>query len=84
MSKKEEPKPAPTEHKVTILRRNEITTYPRINEPKQQMIITYIAADMAPASIRIMKDDWSLEVEKTLIKADIERRLKQKAESYTV
>ena len=84
MSKKEEPKPAPTEHKVTVLSRNEITTYPSINDPQQQVIITYVGANLAPSSIRIMKDDYSLEAEKKAIRADIDRRLKQKAESYTV
>ncbi len=84
MSKKEEPKPEPTKHTVTILSRNEITTYKRINEPEQQMVITYVAANLAPSTIRIMKDEYSLEAEQKAIKADIEQRLKQKTESYTV
>jgi len=48
------------------------------------MIITYVGAGLAPATIRILKDDYTLELEKATIKADIEKRLKRKAESYTV
>ena len=71
-------------HTVTVLNRIETTTTKTIGQPKQQLIITYVGAGLAPATIRILKDDYTLELEKTIIKADIEKRLKRKAESYTV
>jgi len=82
-NKSKEPEPK-TEHIVTVLSRTETTTHRTIGQPEQQMIITYVGAGLAPATIRILKDDYTLELEKATIKADIEKRLKRKAESYTV
>jgi len=72
------------EYEVTILMRETVTTYPRIGEPVETTMITYVAAGLAPNTITIPKEKYSLELEKKLIREDIERRLKVKPETYKV
>jgi len=73
-----------TKYEVTILSREEVTTFPKINEPTIIMETTYVGAGLPPATVRIPKDKWSPEEEKRLIREDIERRLKRKAEVIRV
>ncbi|TET13498.1 MAG: hypothetical protein E3J82_02915 [Candidatus Thorarchaeota archaeon] len=84
LPEKKEETPEKKEYAVTILRRVEIVTHPRIGEPLEQKRITYVAAGLAPATLTIIVDQYSLELEKKRIRADIERRLMLKAESYRV
>jgi len=72
------------EYEVTIISREEVTTYPRIGEAVRTVQVTYQAADLPPATIPILKAEYSLEEEKKRIREDIERRLKVKPEVYRV
>jgi len=72
------------EYEVVILGRDEIVVYPRLGEAVPTMMITYVAAGLPPATIEIPKAEYSLELEKKLIREDIERRLKFKPETYRV
>jgi len=74
----------PKEYDVYVLSRREVTIFPKPNMPEQQTIVTYVAAGLPPASITIMKKDYTLDKEKQLIKADIEKRLTTKPEQYKV
>jgi len=72
------------EYNVTVLSREDVTTYPKLNQPMITVIVTYIAAGLPPHSINIPKKEWNIETEKKLIKADIEKRLKAVPETYKV
>jgi len=72
------------EYEVTVLRRDDITTYPRIGEAVETRAVTYVAAGLPPWTLFIPKEEWSLEEEKKRIRQDIERRLKAKPETYKV
>jgi hypothetical protein len=78
MSKKKE------EFEVVVLSRDEITTYPKLNQPEVTVMVTYVGGGLPPFTIRIPKDKWTPEYEKTLIRASIEDRLKKKPETYRV
>jgi len=69
---------------VTVLSREEVTTFPKIAQPVVNMLVTYVAAGLPPATVTIPKDEWSPEEEKRVIREDIERRLKFKPETYRV
>ena len=84
MPEAEEKAPEREEYPVTILRRDEITTYAKIGEPVEQVLVTYVAAGLAPATLRFIKEDYTLELEKEKIRAEIERRRARKAEAYKV
>lgn len=81
---KKEETPERKEYAVTVLSRVDIVTYPKIEERLVQVRIIYVAEGLAPKGISILKDEYSLEVEKERIRADIEQRLEQKAEAYKV
>jgi len=72
------------EYNVTVLSRDEIVTYPKLGEKAEQILVTYVAAGLAPRTLTIPKKEYSLEKEKELIRQDIEERLKKKPESYKV
>ena len=72
------------EYNVTVLSRDEITTYPKLGEAVVTVLTTYVAAGMPPHTVRIPKDRWTLEKEKSLIKASILSRLAKKPVSYRV
>ena len=76
-----EPKP---EINVTVLRRREISTYPKIGQEVVQVLTTYVAAGLPPATVTIPKKEYTLEKEKALIKRDIQERLKIVPEAYKV
>jgi len=71
-------------YEVTVIARDEVTTYPKIRTPVTNVLVTYVAAGLPPATVTIPKDEYTLEKEKELIKADIERRLKFKPETYRI
>lgn len=81
---KKEETPERKEYAVTILSRTPIATYPKIGERLVQRRIIYVAAGLAPKGISILEDEWTEELEKERIRADIERRLELKAEAYRV
>jgi len=81
---KEEAVEAAQEYEVTILSREEIVEYPKIRTPVPVVAVSYVAAGLPPATIRIPKDKWTKELERSIIRKDIERRLKVKPETYRV
>ena len=72
------------EYDVVVLSRDDITTYPKLNKPAITVMVTYVGAGLPPFTIRIPKDGWTPEQEKTLIRASIDDRLKKKPEGYRV
>ena len=78
---KEEEKP---KQEITILSRRKYTTYPKLKQAVVNIDITYVAGDMPPRTITIPEAEYTLEVEKKRIKADIEDQLKVKPETYTI
>jgi len=71
-------------YEVTILRRHEVVTMPKLRQYVTVVLVTYSAAGLPPRTLSIPKEEWSLEREKQLVKRDIERRLKIRPEIYTV
>ena len=69
---------------VTVLSRREISVFLERGVEKKQFATSYVAAGLPPATVRIDVDKWSLEAEKKLIRADIEKRQKEKPEVYKV
>ena len=69
---------------VTVIKRDEVTTFPKIATPVINVLVTYVAAGLPPATVTISKDKYGLELEKRLIREDIERRLKVKPETFRV
>jgi len=74
----------PEEYEVTVLSRETITTFPKIDTPVETVLVTYVAAGLPPHTLYIPKKEWTLEKEKELIKKDIQERLKRKPEVYKV
>ena len=72
------------EYDVTVIVRDEVTTFPKIATPVVNVLVTYVAMGLPPHTVTIPKDEWTLDVEKTQIREDIEKRLKAKPESYKV
>jgi len=72
------------QYDVTVLSREEVTTFPKIAQPVVNVLVTYVAAGLPPATVTIPKDEWDPELEKKTIREDIERRLKFKPETYRV
>ena len=68
------------EYEVTVIARDDVTTYPKIGVAVETRMITYVGAGLPPNTIRILVEEWTLDLEKTRIREDIERRLKEKAE----
>jgi hypothetical protein len=71
-------------YSVTVIRRREITTWPKIGTPLIQVLVTYVAAGLPPGTVTMPKDGYNLEKEKAAIKADVQRRLAVSPESYRV
>jgi len=72
------------EYDVTVLSRHTITTFPKIGTPAETVLVTYVAEGLPPHTLHIPKEEYTLEMEKKLIREDIERRLKAKPERYKV
>jgi len=91
MPEEKEPEPEeeakdiePTRYKVTVTSRRTIDVPRVVGEPEKQLVITYTAAGMAPATIFIMKDEYSLDLEKSMIRKAVEKKLEEQIESYEV
>lgn len=69
---------------VTVINREEITTYPKIATPVQSILVTYVAAGLPPKTLTILKEEYNERTEKKRIRDDIEQRLKHKPESFKV
>ena len=72
------------EFDVTVIKRDEVTTFPKIATPVINVLVTYVAAGLPPRTVTISKDKWTLDVEKKRIREDIEAELKKKPEVYKV
>lgn len=72
------------EYNVVILSRQTITTYPKLGQAVETMLITYVAAGLPPHTIRMPVDGWVEGTEKTLLRASIEARLLKRPETYKV
>jgi len=59
------------ELEVTILSRDDITTYPRLREAVKVRVITYLAPGMPARTVRIPVEEWSPEREAQEIARDI-------------
>jgi len=71
-------------YEVTVISRETVTTYPKLRVPVETVLVTYVAAGLPPGTITILKEEYSLDLEKKRIREDIERRLKVKPEVYKV
>jgi len=69
---------------VTVIRRREVTTYPKIGQAVVNVLVTYVAAGLPPGTVTIPKDKYSVDLEKDLIRKDIQDRLQVRPESYKV
>jgi len=74
----------PEEYEVTVLSRETITTFPKIDTPVETVLVTYVAMGLPPYTLHIPKKEWSKEKERELIRKSIETRLKVKPEKFKV
>ena len=72
------------EYDVTVIRRDEVTTFPKLETPVVSVLVTYVAAGLPPRTVTILKTEYTLDLEKRLIREDIEKKLKEKAETFKV
>lgn len=72
------------EYNVIVLSRETVVTYPKLNEAVHQILITYVAAGLPPATIEMLQSEWNEEQEKKQVRASIEARLKRKPQTYRV
>ena len=72
------------EYNVVVLSRDDVTTFPRLGEKLITRLITYVAAGLPPHTVKILKDEWTPELERIQIRASIEGRLAKKPEAYRV
>ena len=72
------------EYNVTVISRDDVTTYPKIGVAVETRMVTYVAAGLPPNTLSILKEEWTPELEKKLIREDIEKRLKVKPETFKV
>lgn len=75
---------AERKYDVTILSRDEVTTYPKIGQPLIVKQITYVAAGLPPHTLFVPKDQYTPEFEKKAIREDVDKRLAAQPESYKV
>jgi len=84
MAEKKKKEPEKVKYSITVLSRLEMVIAQKLGKTVSQTVVTYVGADMGPAVLRILTEDYSLELEKQLIREDIERRLQIKPEAYEV
>ena len=72
------------EYNVTVLPRDDVKTYPKMGVEVETRMVTYVAAGLPPNTLSILKEEWTPELEKKLIREDIEKRLKAKPETFKV
>ena len=73
-----------TQYDVEITDRFEVTDYPKVRQPVQVVLVTYVAAGLSPSTVRILKAEFTPQLERERIKADIEARLKEKPTTFRV
>lgn len=73
-----------TELEVQIIERREIPLPTAEGEPAVEVWITYRYGSLPPGVVRIPKAECTADVEKTRIRADIQRRLAEKPEVLKV
>lgn len=71
-------------YNVIVLSRGSEMTFLKVGEPIIIKLITYVAAGLPPHTVRIPKDKWTIELERTAIKDSIQSRLAKRPESYRV
>jgi len=84
MAEKKKKEPEKVKYSITVLSRLEMVIAQKLGKTVSQTVVTYVGADMGPAVLRIPTDEYNLELEKQLIREDIERRLQIKPEAYEV
>ena len=72
------------EYNVVILSRQTITTYPKLGQAVETMLVTYVAAGLPPHTVRMAVEAWTEETEKVLLRASIDDRLLKRPETYKV
>lgn len=72
------------EYNVTVISRDDVTTFPKIGVAVETRMVTYVAAGLPPSTLNILKEEWTPDLEKKLIREDIEKRLKAKPETFKV
>ena len=72
------------EYDVTVIKREDVTTFPKLATPVVNRLITYVAMGLPPRTVTIPKDKWNVDLEKHVIREDLEKKLKEKAETYKV
>jgi len=72
------------EYDVTVIARDDVKTYPKVGVEVETRLVTYVAAGLVPNTISIPREKWTPELEKRLIREDIEKRLPIKPESFKV
>ena len=68
------------EYEWTIIARDTVTTFPKVGEAVETIIVTYVGEGLPPSSLEIPKEEWTQKREDELIAKDIHERLKFKAE----
>jgi len=69
---------------VTILNRREVTTFPKLKQPKVSVMVTYVYGDMPPRTITIPKEEHTKESEAKAIRRDMDQQMKIKPETIEV
>jgi len=75
---------AKEEYDITVLSREEVTTYPKLGQAVVTVIVTYIGAGLPPHSINILKEQWNKDTERQAIRKDLTARLAKQPETYKV
>lgn len=75
---------AKREYDVTVISRSEVTVFPKLATPVVNVLITYVAAGLPPRTVTIPKDKHTPILEKKMIREDIEKKLKEKVETFKV
>ena len=68
------------EYQWTVISRDEVTTFPKVATPVQEILVTYVGEGLPPGSVHVPKDEWTRKKEDELIAKDIHERLKFKPE----
>lgn len=72
------------EREVTILDDREVTTYPKLNVPLKQHVVTYQADTLPPRVLFIPAEGYSEKVLKDAIRADLAAMEKAKPKTITI
>jgi len=70
--------------KVTIIRRREVVTYPKLKQPVTNVMVTYVYGTLPPSTVTIPKEEWSKDKEAVVIREDIKKREEFQVEEIEV